>query len=168
MTSLPFPVTSFPVLWRHLNSAKITRGTKLHLYANFQDDRSNGLGAKTEQTNWQTDRQTDASRLLYRCKTGNQIMPPNSNSKHFVKIHVESSESTLCLLLIYSMDEVRVKNDANSDALLPCQPSGKVCGEEETSDLTSDFRSLCSLTLTARTSVSSTPRHWPDNKVINN
>ena len=47
--------------FRHLNPAKITPGTKFHLYANFQDDRSTGLGANPGQTNKQTDRQTVAA-----------------------------------------------------------------------------------------------------------
>ena len=43
--------------FRHLNPAKITPGMNLDLYANFQDDRSTGLGANPGQTNRQTDRQ---------------------------------------------------------------------------------------------------------------
>ena len=61
-------MTSFPVIsghLRHLNPAKITPGMNLDLYANFQDDQSNGLGAHSGQT----DKQTDASRLLYRLRS---------------------------------------------------------------------------------------------------
>ena len=50
-------MTSFPVIsghFRHLNPAKITPGMNLDLYANFQDDRSTGLGANPGQTDRQT------------------------------------------------------------------------------------------------------------------
>ena len=56
-SALRYTVTSFLVIsghFHHLNPAKITPGTKLHLYANFQDDRSNGLGANPGQTDRQT------------------------------------------------------------------------------------------------------------------
>ena len=67
-------MTSFSVIsgnFRHLNPAKITPGMNLDLYANFQDDRSNGLDGNPGQTDRQTDRQTVAAYYIYRCKWQN-------------------------------------------------------------------------------------------------
>ena len=78
--------------------AQITPGTKLHLYTNFQDDRSTDLGANPGQTNKQTDKQTN--------KQTNKQTVATSYIDNFERNRLFSFFMSLMLRDIGSLNEV--------------------------------------------------------------